>query len=312
MATAKNKSVKKKPASPKNAQRKSSGAAAKQSTGGSTVKRTAKSKVKSAVQSKAQRRVGSAGKEAAQAKKSAKKTMKNTAKKTASKTANTTANKTRPVTAKKTTSQRNPKQPAKTKVNAKARAQSGMKTTTKTTMKTTKAKAAAKKRPAKSPVKTPTKPMPARPRSTARKGSALSSGKPKRGKFSKAPRGKAEKNEEVLRKTQNALGQLPLRAVPWAEFLVPLGDRVLLVVDALAETTSGGIIIPGIAQDEPNRASVVAVGPGRVDKKGRRHPLDVQVGDRVLFQKYAGSKMNLQGESVLLVHESDIFAILEE
>ncbi len=96
--------------------------------------------------------------------------------------------------------------------------------------------------------------------------------------------------------------------------LRPLADRV--VIKRLEEEevkTPGGIIIPDTAKEKPQKGEVVAVGPGRLDEKGeKRIPLEVKVGDKVLFSKYAGSEVKIDGEEYLIMREDDILAVIEE
>ncbi len=93
--------------------------------------------------------------------------------------------------------------------------------------------------------------------------------------------------------------------------LKPIGDRVILKVLETEEKTKGGIVIPDTAKERPQRAEVVAVGSGNVDDKGERVALEVQVGDKVIFGKFSGSEVKLEGEKYLLVRESDILAVIE-
>jgi chaperonin GroES len=90
----------------------------------------------------------------------------------------------------------------------------------------------------------------------------------------------------------------------------PLQDRVLVRRLAEEEKTTGGIIIPDTAKEKPVEGEVVAVGPGLRDKAGTLHPLSVRVGDRVLFGKWSGSEIKLNGEELVVMKESDIFGVL--
>ena len=93
--------------------------------------------------------------------------------------------------------------------------------------------------------------------------------------------------------------------------LRPLQDRVLIRrVDAEAKT-AGGIFIPDTAQEKPMEGKVVAVGPGTRDDAGKLHPLDVKAGDRVLFGKWSGTEVKIDGEDLLIMKESDILGVLE-
>lgn len=92
----------------------------------------------------------------------------------------------------------------------------------------------------------------------------------------------------------------------------PLGDRVLVERDEAKGTTAGGIVLPDTAKDKPQRGKVVAVGDGRVTKDGKRRPLQIKEGDRVLFTSYAGDEIKLPGDQkVFLMREDDILAVVE-
>ena len=92
----------------------------------------------------------------------------------------------------------------------------------------------------------------------------------------------------------------------------PLGDRVLVKrVEEKEEKTSGGIYIPDTAKEKPQRGQVVAVGPGRLTEDGKRLPMDVQEGDEVLFGKYSGSDIKIDGEEYLIIKEDEIYGIIE-
>ncbi|MBO9368762.1 MAG: co-chaperone GroES [Chloroflexi bacterium] len=93
--------------------------------------------------------------------------------------------------------------------------------------------------------------------------------------------------------------------------LKPLGDRVVVEPIEQEEVTPGGIVLPETAKEKPQQGFVKAVGPGTRDEKGNRIPLDVKVGDRVLFAKYAGSEFKVEGKKLLILRESDIMAIVE-
>ena len=93
--------------------------------------------------------------------------------------------------------------------------------------------------------------------------------------------------------------------------IVPLGDRVVVERDEAEKKTAGGIVLPDSAQDKPQRGRVVSIGEGRLLKDGRRHPLTVKKGDRILFSSYAGDEFKLDGEELVLMREEDILAILK-
>ena len=92
----------------------------------------------------------------------------------------------------------------------------------------------------------------------------------------------------------------------------PLNDRVLVIRIEEEEKTSGGIIIPDTAKEKPQEGKVIAAGPGKFDDNGKRMPLDVKEGDRVLFSKYAGNEIKIDGVEHLIMREDDILAILEK
>ncbi|HEY8155948.1 MAG TPA: co-chaperone GroES [Myxococcota bacterium] len=91
----------------------------------------------------------------------------------------------------------------------------------------------------------------------------------------------------------------------------PLQDRILVKrIDEEAKT-KGGIIIPDTAKEKPQEGKVVAVGKGKVTEDGKLQPLDVKKGDRVLFNKYSGTEVNVDGEEHLIIREEDVLAICE-
>ena len=91
----------------------------------------------------------------------------------------------------------------------------------------------------------------------------------------------------------------------------PLHDRVVVKRVAEEEKTKGGIIIPDTAKEKPMEGEIVAVGPGARDEKGALVALDVKAGDRILFGKWSGTEIKLNGEDLLIMKESDIMGILE-
>jgi chaperonin GroES len=94
--------------------------------------------------------------------------------------------------------------------------------------------------------------------------------------------------------------------------LKPLGDRVLVKSAEEKEIKRGGIIIPDTAKEKPQEGVVVAAGPGKLDDKGQRIPMNIKAGDRVLYGKYSGSEVKLDGEELMIMHEEDIYGILED
>ena len=91
----------------------------------------------------------------------------------------------------------------------------------------------------------------------------------------------------------------------------PLHDRVAVKRIEAEEKTAGGIIIPDTAKEKPQQGEVIAVGPGARDEKGVIQPLDVKAGDRVLFGKWSGTEVKVDGEELLIMKESDIMGVLE-
>ncbi len=91
----------------------------------------------------------------------------------------------------------------------------------------------------------------------------------------------------------------------------PLHDRVLVRRVEAEEKTAGGIIIPDTAKEKPQEGEVIAVGPGTLNERGELRPLDVKAGDRILFGKWSGTEVRLEGEELLIMKESDVMGILE-
>jgi chaperonin GroES len=91
----------------------------------------------------------------------------------------------------------------------------------------------------------------------------------------------------------------------------PLHDRVVVRRIAAEEKTAGGIIIPDTAQEKPTEGEVIAAGPGARDEQGRVVPLEVKAGDRVLFGKWSGTEVKLDGEDLLIMKESDLMGIVD-
>ena len=93
--------------------------------------------------------------------------------------------------------------------------------------------------------------------------------------------------------------------------LKPLGNRVVVEPTEQEEITAGGIVLPETAKEKPQKGKVVSVGPGERDEDGDRIPLDVAPGDTVLFAKYAGTEIKIDGKKLLILKESDILAIVQ-
>ena len=91
----------------------------------------------------------------------------------------------------------------------------------------------------------------------------------------------------------------------------PLADRILVKREEPSETVRGGIIIPDTAKEKPQEGKVVAAGPGKIDENGKRVPMEVKKGDRILMGKYAGTEVKIDGEEHLILREDDVLAIIE-
>lgn len=96
-----------------------------------------------------------------------------------------------------------------------------------------------------------------------------------------------------------------------ADFKIqPLADRVVVKPMAAEEKTKGGIILPDTAQEKPIEGTIIAVGPGRVTEEGKEVKMSVKKGDKVLYGKYSGTEVNIEGEEYLIMRESDIYGIV--
>jgi chaperonin GroES len=93
--------------------------------------------------------------------------------------------------------------------------------------------------------------------------------------------------------------------------LKPLGNRVVIEPIEQEEMTAGGIVLPETAKEKPQKGTVIAAGPGERDDDGKHIPLDVKEGDQVLFAKYAGTEIKVEGKKLLILRESDLLAIIE-
>ncbi|RUW65293.1 MULTISPECIES: co-chaperone GroES [unclassified Mesorhizobium] len=91
----------------------------------------------------------------------------------------------------------------------------------------------------------------------------------------------------------------------------PLHDRILVRRIEADEKTAGGIIIPDTAKEKPQEGEVIAIGPGSRDESGKLTPLDVKAGDRILFGKWSGTEIKLNGEDLLIMKESDVMGVIE-
>lgn len=93
--------------------------------------------------------------------------------------------------------------------------------------------------------------------------------------------------------------------------LQPLADRVVVKAIAQEEKTKSGIVLPDTAKEKPQEGQVLAVGPGKVAENGTRVPMEVKVGDKVIYSKYAGTEVKVDGEEYLVLRESDVLAIVK-
>lgn len=92
----------------------------------------------------------------------------------------------------------------------------------------------------------------------------------------------------------------------------PLEDRIVVKTLEAETTTASGLVIPDSAKEKPQEGEVLAVGPGRIDDKGNRVPLDVAVGDKVIYSKYGGTEVKYDGQEYLLLNARDILAVVEK
>ena len=110
---------------------------------------------------------------------------------------------------------------------------------------------------------------------------------------------------------QRSKSTSPAAATPIAKKLRPLGDRVVIQPSARQEMTKSGIVIPDTAKEKPQEGTVLSVGPGKILDDGQREAIDVAVGDKVLYAKYAGTEFKVEDEDLLIVSQKDILAIVE-
>ena len=92
----------------------------------------------------------------------------------------------------------------------------------------------------------------------------------------------------------------------------PLADRVVVKPFEETETVKGGIIIPDTAKEKPMQGEIIEVGPGRTTEDGKKIPMEVQKGNKVLYGKYSGTEVSIAGEEYLIMRESDIFAVIQD
>ena len=101
-------------------------------------------------------------------------------------------------------------------------------------------------------------------------------------------------------------------ATATATKLKPLGDRVVIQPTPREEMTKSGIVLPDTAKEKPQEGTILAVGPGRIGDDGKREAIDVKVGDKVLYAKYAGTEFKVDGEELLIVSQKDILAVVAD
>ncbi len=106
----------------------------------------------------------------------------------------------------------------------------------------------------------------------------------------------------MAKATENKVAEKKLR---------PLGDRVVIKPTAREDMTKSGIVLPDTAKEKPQEGVILAAGPGKIDDSGKREPMDVKVGDKVLYAKYAGTEFKVEGDDLLIVSQKDILAIVE-
>ncbi|MCX8082528.1 MAG: co-chaperone GroES [bacterium] len=94
--------------------------------------------------------------------------------------------------------------------------------------------------------------------------------------------------------------------------LRPLGDRIVVEPLEAEEKTKGGIILPDTAKEKPQEGKVVAVGKGKTDESGKLIPMEVKVGDKVLYGKYAGTEITIEGKEYMILREEDVLAVIED
>jgi chaperonin GroES len=94
--------------------------------------------------------------------------------------------------------------------------------------------------------------------------------------------------------------------------LIPLDDRIIVKQSEAEEKTAGGIILPDTAKEKPQRGKVIAAGPGKMNDKGKRNEMSVKKGDEVIYTKYMGNDIQIDGEKYVILHENDVLGIIEK
>jgi chaperonin GroES len=93
--------------------------------------------------------------------------------------------------------------------------------------------------------------------------------------------------------------------------LKPLGDHIIVKASTAEEVTRGGIVLPDTAKEKPQQAEVIAVGPGKLTEAGKRVEMEIKAGDKVVFSKYGGTEITVDGEDYMILSERDVLAIVE-
>ena len=142
-----------------------------------------------------------------------------------------------------------------------------------------------------------------------KKKKAVAKAKPKAKPAKKIIKKIAAAVKKVAAPVKKAVSPAPAMKKTSSAKFTPLDDRIIISIEEAPEKTSGGIFIPGTAAERPSRGKVLAKGPGRRNKKGVLRPLDVNVGDMVIFPQYAGQKIEIGADEFLILREEEILGI---
>jgi chaperonin GroES len=124
-------------------------------------------------------------------------------------------------------------------------------------------------------------------------------------------RSRATSNQALTAVGRSTGGIILATATASSTKLRPLGDRVVVKPTPREEMTKSGIVLPDTAKEKPQEGTIVAVGPGAIQEDGKRGPMDVKAGDKVLYAKYAGTEFKVDDDELLIVKQTDILAIVE-
>lgn len=119
------------------------------------------------------------------------------------------------------------------------------------------------------------------------------------------------KRDKLVPKVRFRLNPVNKEEVHVSVSIKPLEDRIVVLPVEAEQVTASGLVIPDTAKEKPQEAEVIAVGPGRIDDNGNRVPLDISVGDRVIFSKYGGTELKYNGKEYLVLSARDVLAIVE-